>query len=1004
MSTIDLSRQATDFRKHYAGVRMQQGRVLTDDDFNEAAALDAEATRRLRLHTIGAYGSPDDGLKPKNFTVVNGKPTFTLSQGNVYLGGLPLALSADQAFHLQKNWLNFDTTQHWPSAPATGQSRIDLVWVEAWEQPVTAVEDRELFEVALGGPDTSVRMRTMHRVQIQTNVTSEECAAAWASAIATTGFSALGGLTAEGEISTNAKLRVTFTAPAIATDLCSPPTAGGYLGAENQAIRVQMLSPTTYTWGYNNAAPLYRVQLSAKNGQLIKITFLTEPKDAVLWPLQNQVVELLPWSSALPNGERVAEVTGHLSQVAVSYNPDDKTLELTTPVPTNFGTQWKTRSDKGEFFDGSTQEEFFYLRVWQRGDDVSSPAAIPITTGTLGNTGLAVSFVGGPLRAGDYWIIAARPAAPDVVTPWLLESVNGAPPHGLKRYRAPIGLVRWTTSNTGAVSGQLIHDCRPPFLPLTKIRNCCSVTVGDGTNSYGQFSSIMAAIQSLPPSGGTVCILPGTYEESVVLNQKRNITLHGCGPRSRIIAQSLNQTPQPAVLIQQSQDITVEGLTLEAGPSAVVQVDNSQAIRLANNLIQVRDIRNAPSVWPAVWLAGQHIEVDSNIIEILPDPIPAQHLQRLFQQTAAAARLTLGQAARGGIQIAGSSQRVRIKDNLITGGIGHGITLGSLVRIDPQTPNGTQVPDITILDLCAPCEPTDNTTPGTTNNPNDPVYRSAGALYDIEIEHNQILRQGANGIGVVRFFGIAQGRVELIAVHGLTIRHNQIIGCLRRPVAVVNTALKYFVGYGGIALALVSELNVEHNDIIDNGIDWRTPVCGVFALMADGLQISHNRILFNGKPSTEPISNVQQGLRAGVHVWLGLSLPTSQTAASIASVTGNATGTLQNSPNFLEGGDQIRIVNNQIDQPLGRALFLLGMGPMQITGNRLVSRGAGTPATDFLANTVVVLNLGLSKEWTLGLLMTLIDPAIFNLKYWMVPPYRDDGNHRYEKTDTGSPV
>lgn len=34
----------------------------------------------------------------------------------------------------------------------------------------------------------------------------------------------------------------------------------------------------------------------------------------------------------------------------------------------------------------------------------------------------------------------------------------------------------------------------------------------------------------------------------------------------------------------------------------------------------------------------------------------------------------------------------------------------------------------------------------------------------------------------------------------------------------------------------------------------------------------------------------------------------------------------------------------------------------------------------------------------------IIDPAVFNLKYWMVPPYRDDGNHRYEKTDTGSPV
>ncbi|MCA3027686.1 MAG: hypothetical protein ING66_03720 [Rhodocyclaceae bacterium] len=37
-------------------------------------------------------------------------------------------------------------------------------------------------------------------------------------------------------------------------------------------------------------------------------------------------------------------------------------------------------------------------------------------------------------------------------------------------------------------------------------------------------------------------------------------------------------------------------------------------------------------------------------------------------------------------------------------------------------------------------------------------------------------------------------------------------------------------------------------------------------------------------------------------------------------------------------------------------------------------------------------------------LIDIIDPAIFNLKYWIVPPYRDDGNHRHEKTDTGSPT
>jgi hypothetical protein len=50
-----------------------------------------------------------------------------------------------------------------------------------------------------------------------------------------------------------------------------------------------------------------------------------------------------------------------------------------------------------------------------------------------------------------------------------------------------------------------------------------------------------------------------------------------------------------------------------------------------------------------------------------------------------------------------------------------------------------------------------------------------------------------------------------------------------------------------------------------------------------------------------------------------------------------------------------------------------------------------------------------AKPWHTGIhdvasVFVVIDPAIFNLKYWMVPPYRDDGNHRYEKTDTGSPV
>ena len=46
MATIDLSRSATDFRKHYKSVRAQQGRVFVDDDYNENERLHGEDDRR----------------------------------------------------------------------------------------------------------------------------------------------------------------------------------------------------------------------------------------------------------------------------------------------------------------------------------------------------------------------------------------------------------------------------------------------------------------------------------------------------------------------------------------------------------------------------------------------------------------------------------------------------------------------------------------------------------------------------------------------------------------------------------------------------------------------------------------------------------------------------------------------------------------------------------------------------------------------------------------------
>ncbi len=55
---------------------------------------------------------------------------------------------------------------------------------------------------------------------------------------------------------------------ALAADLCSPSVQSGYLGAENQAIRIEIGSGgNTLLWGYDNASPLYRVIGDHRHGR-----------------------------------------------------------------------------------------------------------------------------------------------------------------------------------------------------------------------------------------------------------------------------------------------------------------------------------------------------------------------------------------------------------------------------------------------------------------------------------------------------------------------------------------------------------------------------------------------------------------------------------------------------------------------------------------------------------------------------------------------------------------
>ena len=61
----DYSRETFDKHNHYTGVRMQQGRVQLDADWNEQLAIQRHRTETEALDVIGACGVPQatDGFK-----------------------------------------------------------------------------------------------------------------------------------------------------------------------------------------------------------------------------------------------------------------------------------------------------------------------------------------------------------------------------------------------------------------------------------------------------------------------------------------------------------------------------------------------------------------------------------------------------------------------------------------------------------------------------------------------------------------------------------------------------------------------------------------------------------------------------------------------------------------------------------------------------------------------------------------------------------------------------
>src|ERR1700759_1793750 len=72
---------------HYSGVRLQQGRVHLDADWNEQMEILAYEKEAIQTAFVGAAGTPKSGGGFQIGLPSSGSLDFTISAGRYYVGG-----------------------------------------------------------------------------------------------------------------------------------------------------------------------------------------------------------------------------------------------------------------------------------------------------------------------------------------------------------------------------------------------------------------------------------------------------------------------------------------------------------------------------------------------------------------------------------------------------------------------------------------------------------------------------------------------------------------------------------------------------------------------------------------------------------------------------------------------------------------------------------------------------------------------------------------------------
>lgn len=490
----DFSRQTFRRIRHYSGVLMQQGRVQLDSDWNEQQAINRHRVETEAVDVVGPTGTPRDrpgfGITPQGGDLLVGA-------GRYYVDGLLCENEQDVLFSAQED-VRLVSGSLLP-VPAG----LYVAYLEAWERHVTAHEDGGIREIALGGPDTSTRSRTVWQVKLLRvadpvgAVNGDTAFAEWDELLR----SRLVGSPDAGALAARAQPVAPADDPA-----CVLPPGAGYRRLENQLYRVEVhrggsRAEARFKWSRDNGTVVSAIEPDASgnltNGSQVIVSEIG--KDALL----TFATDPLPqWLELSDDRYELTEQRGRLVRVQ-AVDPATRTI---TFVP--------------GALPGLEAAGHPLVRRWDQRDG-GAPTLAPTAEGVpmTGDwqpleDGVEVRFTDGRYLPGDYWLIPARAAIGGTTgdVEWLrvgdtpvLRERDGTPHHF-----ARLALLR---SDGASFTPVADGDSRPLFPPLTAI-TAADVGFSDTTCGFGTAATVQEAIDILCQRNGSLCnLLVGPGED-----------------------------------------------------------------------------------------------------------------------------------------------------------------------------------------------------------------------------------------------------------------------------------------------------------------------------------------------------------------------------------------------------------------------------------------------------------------------------------------------------------